>query len=84
MLTRHITMLSILACAVLGACKTADSPAAAGNDDSQTSAPSQSESGRSVMCSMIYQPVCGVDGKTYPNACHASRSRVKIAHAGGC
>ena len=36
------------------------------------------------MCPMIYQPVCGVDGKTYPNQCHATRAGAKVSHAGAC
>jgi hypothetical protein len=36
------------------------------------------------MCPMIYQPVCGADGKTYPNQCHATRAGVKISHTGSC
>ena len=36
------------------------------------------------MCPMIYQPVCGMDAKTYPNACHAAREGVSVEHAGAC
>lgn len=39
---------------------------------------------RPEMCPMIYQPVCGADGRTYPNACHAARAGVNLAHAGAC
>lgn len=37
-----------------------------------------------TMCPMIYQPVCGVDGKTYPNQCHATRAGAKVSHTGAC
>jgi hypothetical protein len=46
--------------------------------------PKPPASGSQTMCPMIYQPVCGADGKTYPNSCHATRAGASIAHTGAC
>ena len=37
-----------------------------------------------MMCPMLFDPVCGEDGKTYSNGCVAHRQCVKVAHKGEC
>lgn len=35
-------------------------------------------------CASVYQPVCGVNGTTYSNACRADMAHVAVAREGAC
>ncbi|MCU1278205.1 MAG: hypothetical protein JWM53_1751 [bacterium] len=37
-----------------------------------------------LLCSQIYQPVCGCDGTTYSNDCERVRAKIQKSHDGAC
>lgn len=39
---------------------------------------------RPVICAAYVDPVCGCDGRTYPNDCYAAAVGVNVEHAGAC
>lgn len=37
-----------------------------------------------LFCPAVYNPVCGCDGNTYSNGCHATAAGVTVDHEGAC
>lgn len=53
-------------------------------DSSRTCADDACVEEQLCLCAEIYQPVCGLDGRTYGNPCFAGCAQVDVAHAGEC
>ncbi|CAN5146016.1 hypothetical protein BH10PSE11_BH10PSE11_28510 [soil metagenome] len=37
-----------------------------------------------AFCMQIHRPVCGCNGKTYPNDCERQKAKVQLDHVGAC
>jgi hypothetical protein len=62
----------------------ADAPIDRPIDRPVDSAPDLGVDRGSCLCPALYQPVCGVDGRTYGTSCDAQCAGVAVAHQGAC
>lgn len=83
---RQWLFLSIFAAAaiVTSGCEPPSEPICVGDDDCIVGDICENGMCEAAICPDVYDPVCGRDGETYPNACEARAAHVSVEHPGEC
>ena len=74
---KHFTLFLFTLCCLAATCREGRNAASADCID-------KSKIGLEMACIEVYEPVCGCDGKTYPNDCYAQRAGIKHWEEGPC
>ena len=67
-----------------GECESGSTDPCASDDDCEIGSVCASGACEEWFCTAIYDPVCGVDGNTYGNACSARLAHVDVDYEGEC
>ncbi len=79
------SLFALLLALSLVACQPKEEASAPVSEDVNPQVLEYSQSNdESCVCIEIYSPVCGADGETYSNSCHAGCKNVEIVSEGAC